>query len=48
LAVSPRRIAFFDDTPVNVEAAREVGLTTYLVDGLMELQAQLQGLGLIE
>jgi HAD superfamily hydrolase (TIGR01509 family) len=48
LAVSPRRIAFFDDTPVNVEAAREAGLTAYLVDGLVELEAQLQRLGLIE
>lgn len=48
LAVSPRRIAFFDDTPVNVEAAREAGLTAYLVDGLVELEAQLQRLGLNE
>jgi len=48
LAVSPRRIAFFDDTPVNVEGAREAGLTTFLVDGIAELEAQLQGLGLIE
>ena len=45
LAVSPRRIAFFDDTPVNVEAAREVGLTAYLVDGITELTARLQRLG---
>ena len=48
LAVSPRRIAFFDDTPVNVEAAREVGLTTYLVDGIAALKTQLQRLGLLD
>ncbi len=48
LAVPPRRIAFFDDTLVNVEAARKVGLCAFLVDGMVELEAQLQGLGLIE
>ena len=48
LAVGPRRIAFFDDTPVNVEAAREVGLTAYLVDGIAALRTQLQRLGLLD
>ena len=48
LAVSPRRIAFFDDTPVNVEAARNAGLSAFLVDGIAELEAHLQSLGLIE
>ena len=48
LAVSPRRIAFFDDTPVNVEVARNVGLCAFLVDGIVELEAQLQRLSLIE
>lgn len=48
LTVSPRRIAFFDDTPVNVEAARNVGLCAFLVDGIGELEARLQGLGLID
>ena len=48
LAVSPRRIAFFDDTPVNVEAAREAGLAAYLVDGIEELTAKLQRLGLLD
>ena len=48
LAVSPRRIAFFDDTPVNVEAAQNAGLRAFLVDGIGELEARLQGLGLIE
>ena len=41
LDVPPRRIAFFDDTPVNVEAAREVGISAYEVDGIAELEAQL-------
>jgi HAD superfamily hydrolase (TIGR01509 family) len=48
LAVSPRRIAFFDDTMVNVEAAQNVGLSAFLVDGIVELEAQLQRLGVIE
>jgi len=48
LAVSPRRIAFFDDTPINIEAAREVGLAAYFVDGIAALKAQLQRLGLLE
>jgi putative hydrolase of the HAD superfamily len=48
LAVSPRRIAFFDDTPVNVEAAQNAGLRAFLVDGIGELEARLQGLGLID
>jgi len=45
LDVPPRRIAFFDDTPVNVEVAREVGITAFEVDGLAELTAELQRLG---
>ena len=48
LAVSPQRIAFFDDTMVNVEAAEKTGLTAFSVDGISELKAQLQRLGLIE
>jgi len=47
LDVPPRRIAFFDDTPVNVRAAREAGIVAFEVDGIMELEAQLQGLGLL-
>ena len=48
LAVSSHRIAFFDDTPVNVEAAEKAGLTAFSVDGIVELEARLQRLGLIE
>ncbi|MDH3814482.1 MAG: HAD family phosphatase [Acidobacteriota bacterium] len=47
LDVPPRRIAFFDDTRVNVQTAREVGIRAFEVDGIMELEAQLQGLGVL-
>ena len=48
LAVPPHRIAFFDDTPVNVEAARDAGLTAYTVDGVTELTTRLHQLGLLD
>ncbi len=48
LAVPPHRIAFFDDTAINVEAARNIGLAAYRVDGFDELENQLQGLDIIE
>ncbi len=48
LDVPPRRIAFFDDTRVNVQAAREVGIVAFEVDGIMELETQLQGLGVLQ
>jgi len=47
LDVPPGRIAFFDDTPINVEAARKVGIIAYEVDGLAELESRLQGLGVL-
>jgi len=46
LGVPPHRIAFFDDTPVNVEAAREAGIEAYEVDGLPALKTRLHRLGL--
>jgi HAD superfamily hydrolase (TIGR01509 family) len=46
LGVAPDRIAFFDDTPVNVDAARETGMTAFEVDGFDELLARLRRLGL--
>jgi glucose-1-phosphatase len=46
LDVSPDRIAFFDDTPVNVNAARDAGIEAYIVDGFEELKALLHRLGL--
>jgi len=48
LAVPPEKIAFFDDTTVNVEAAEELGFAAYCVDGLDALRSQLQTLGLLE
>ena len=45
LGVPPKRIAFFDDTPVNVAAALEAGIMAYEADGLAELEVQLQALG---
>jgi putative hydrolase of the HAD superfamily len=47
LDVPPQRIAFFDDTPVNVEVARNVGLCAFLVDGIAELTTELQRLGVL-
>jgi len=47
LDVPPGRIAFFDDTPVNVEAAREAGIVAFEVDGIAELEFQLQSLGVL-
>jgi HAD superfamily hydrolase (TIGR01509 family) len=47
LDVPPGRIAFFDDTHVNVEAAREVGITAFEVEGITALTATLQRLGVL-
>jgi len=47
LDVLPERIAFFDDTAINVVAARHVGMRAYEVDGIAELESQLQGLGVL-
>jgi len=48
LGVPSVRIAFFDDTPVNVQAARGAGLTAFEVDGISALSAQLQRLGFLD
>ena len=47
LGVSSNRIAFFDDTPVNVEGAREVGIIAFETDGISELAASLRTLGIL-
>jgi len=47
LGVPADRIAFFDDTPVNVDAAREAGMTAFETDGLSELLAGLRRLDLV-
>lgn len=46
LAVPPERIAFFDDTTANIEAAQKAGLTAYWVDGIDALKTQLRHLGI--
>jgi len=48
LDVSPVRIAFFDDTPVNVEAARNAGLVAFAVDGVADLTTRLRDLGIAD
>jgi putative hydrolase of the HAD superfamily len=47
LDVAPARIVFFDDTLINVIAAREAGLLAYEVEGVEALEAQLQTLGVL-
>lgn len=46
LEVPPARIAFFDDTTINVEAAARAGMNAYLTDGLADLEHTLRSLGL--
>ena len=41
------QIAFFDDNPVNVEAARECGWQSALVKGAGELASALQRMGVL-
>jgi putative hydrolase of the HAD superfamily len=47
LDVPPERIAFFDDTPINVKAAREVGIIAYEVDVIAQLESRLHRLGVL-
>ena len=47
LDVEPGRVAFFDDTPINVDAGRQAGLMAFEVDGLEELETRLRLLGLL-
>lgn len=47
LEVHPKRIAYFDDTAVNVEAAADAGMSAYQTMGLAELSVTLQRLGVI-
>ena len=46
IAVPPGRIAFFDDTEVNVEAAVRAGMEAYRVEGVAELGQRLAQLGM--
>ena len=47
LNVPPDRIAFFDDTQINVEGARRAGMNAFETDGIDSLEAQLQLLGVL-
>jgi putative hydrolase of the HAD superfamily len=47
LNVAPVRIAFFDDTAINVEGARQTGMDAYETDGIDELEARLRSLGVL-
>lgn len=47
LGVRPHRIAFFDDTPVNVRSGSDSGMTSFRVDGIAELTARLHDLGIV-
>jgi putative hydrolase of the HAD superfamily len=47
LGVSPGHIVFFDDTPINVAAATDVGMSAYEVEGVGDLEARLHELGLL-
>ena len=47
LEVPASRIAYFDDTPVNVKAAAEAGMSAFHVTGLEELTVTLRQLGVI-
>jgi len=44
LAVSPEAIWFFDDSPANVEAAREAGMVACLTRGVGDVERALQAL----
>ncbi len=41
------RVAFFDDTPVNVEVAAQAGMNAYLTDGIDELRRCLERIGIL-
>ncbi len=47
LDVSPEEVRFFDDSRLNVEAARRLGVESFLVDGLPETRAALRSQGLL-
>jgi putative hydrolase of the HAD superfamily len=47
LGVPADRIAFFDDTPVNIEVAAEAGMDARLVDGIADLKLCLNRTGIM-
>lgn len=46
LDCEPHRIAFFDDNPINVEAARDCGWQSFVTKGVDELRTSLSQLGI--
>lgn len=48
LKVEPSEVIFFDDNQANIKAAQELGIESYLVDGIKELQQKVIELGLLE
>ncbi len=48
LGTVPERILFFDDSSMNVENARLLGIDSHLVSGVMELDHKLRKLGIID
>jgi HAD superfamily hydrolase (TIGR01509 family) len=47
LEIAPERIAFFDDLELNVNSAKEVGMSAFQTRGLMELENELERLGVL-
>jgi len=47
LGIPANRIAFFDDTAVNVEAAANAGMNAHLTDGIDDLKLCLERLGIV-
>ena len=47
LGIAPAEVVFFDDSPLNVAAARELGLNAYQVEGAAAVRQQLTILGML-
>ena len=47
MGVAPREAVFLDDSPLNIAAARTLGLHAYRVNGAAEARRQLTALGLL-
>jgi putative hydrolase of the HAD superfamily len=47
LALRPERIAFFDDSAENIEAAARLGLVARLVKGPQEVERELVAMGVL-
>jgi len=48
LEASPESVIFFDDNLQNIQAAKNVGIQSYLVKGPIELMSKLLSLGILE